>query len=71
VVCDFAFASFADFGFDPFAVHAVLGEDEQEFVVEADGFVDLLVDFLAGGDVVGGEPTGASWQRTPAFWRSA
>jgi hypothetical protein len=44
----------------------VRGEDEEELVVEADGFVDLLVEFLAAGHVVG-----ANQQRTPAFWRSA
>ena len=53
---EFVFAGFGDFGFDPFAVHAVRGEDEEECVVEADGFVDLLVDFLAGSHVVRGEP---------------
>jgi len=56
LVCDFALAGFADFGFDPFAFHAVFGEDEEELVVQADGFVDLLVDLLAGGHVVRGEP---------------
>ncbi len=44
-VGDFAFTGFSDFGFDPLAVHAVFGEDEEELIVEADGFVDLFVDF--------------------------
>ena len=56
VFLDFAFAGFGDFGFDPFAGHAMRGEDEEELVVEADGCVDLLVDFLARSKVVGSEP---------------
>jgi hypothetical protein len=32
------------------------GKDEEELVVEADGFVDLLVEILAGANVVGCEP---------------
>jgi len=31
-------------------------EDEEEFVVEADRFVDLLVDLFAGSHVMRGEP---------------
>jgi hypothetical protein len=52
----FAFAGFRYFGFDPWTLHTVRGKDEEELVVVADGFVNLVMDFFAGNHVVGGEP---------------
>ena len=51
-----AFAGLGNFGLHPFAVHAVLGEDEQQLVMQADGFVDLLVQRAASLMSCGREP---------------
>src|SRR5271157_5383728 len=45
-----------NFGFDPVAAHAGLGEDEQQPVMQANGLVNLLVQLAASLDVVWREP---------------
>src|SRR5664280_817345 len=40
-------ARIGNFGFDPVTAHAVLGEDQQQLVMQADGLVDLLVQLAA------------------------
>ena len=56
-------AGVVDLGFDPFAVHAVFGEHEKQFVVEPDGFGDLLVELSAALDIFGREPTLSNFPR--------
>jgi hypothetical protein len=46
-----------DLRLHPLAAHTGVGQSRQEFVVQPDGFVDLLADFLPGLDVVRREPT--------------
>src|SRR5215467_9502891 len=43
-------------GLHPTAVHARVGKDQQELVIDADRLVDLLVDLPATLDVVRREP---------------
>lgn len=43
-------------GLYPRAVHARFGKDQQELVIDADGFVDLLVNLSAALNIVRGEP---------------
>jgi hypothetical protein len=45
-----------DLGLHPVAVHARIGQNEQQLVVDADSFVDLLADLPAGLDIVRSEP---------------
>jgi hypothetical protein len=45
-----------DFGFDPGAFDGVLGEDQQQFVVEPDGFVDAYAELVADFEVFWGVP---------------
>ena len=56
LVAHLAFAGLGDFGLHPLALHAVRRQDQQQLVVQADGFVDLLVEFLAALNVVRGKP---------------
>ena len=56
LLSEFFFARVRDLSFHPAAVHAVLGEDQQQAVVNADGFVNLLVNLFAASHVVRGEP---------------
>src|ERR1035438_8570190 len=53
---DFPLAGLRYFCLDPFAVHAVRGEDQQQFVMHANGFVDLFMEFLAAAHVVRSKP---------------
>ena len=53
---EFGMASFANLGLHPFAVHAVLREHQQQAVVDLDGPVDLLDEFLAPLHVFRSEP---------------
>ncbi len=57
LVAQLALAGLGDFRLHPLALHAVRRQDQQQLVVQADGFVDLLVDFLAALNVVRGKPT--------------
>src|SRR5208337_1106155 len=50
------FASLGNLGPHPLTAHAVLGEDQQQLVMQANGLVDLLVQLAASLDVVGREP---------------
>src|ERR1035438_3921175 len=43
----FPFPGVCDFGLDPLTVHAVLREDEQQLIVQANRLINLLVDFAA------------------------
>src|ERR1700685_1613871 len=56
LVAQFALAGLGDFRIHPLALHAVRRQDQQQLVVQADGFVDLLVEFLAALNVVRGKP---------------
>src|SRR5664280_1486005 len=49
-------ARIGNFGFDPVTAHAVLGEDQQQLVMQADGLVDLLVQLAASLHFLGCEP---------------
>src|SRR6476646_3274789 len=55
-----AFRGFLDFGFHPFALYAVRGENQQQLFMQADGLVDLLVEFLSGLAMVRGKPAAHS-----------
>ncbi len=48
--------NFAKLGLHPFAVQAVLREHQQQAVVDLDGPVDLLAEFLAPRHVFRSEP---------------
>lgn len=56
LLAEFGLASFAKLGPHPFAIHAVLREHQQQPVVELDGPVDLLDEFLAPLHVFRSEP---------------
>ncbi len=56
VVFEFGSTGFADFGFDPVAVHAVFSEDEKEFVMQVDSLIYLRREFLASFEFFGGVP---------------
>ena len=56
LLAEFGLASFANLGLHPFAVHAVLREHQQQAVVDLDGPVDLLDEFLAPLHVFRSEP---------------
>jgi hypothetical protein len=45
----FSFSSFSYFGLNPLAAHAKGGQNEKKFVMEPNGFVDLVVKLLAPG----------------------
>jgi hypothetical protein len=45
-----------DFGLDPGAGDGSLGEDEEELVVEANGFINAVAKFVADFQVFGGKP---------------
>src|SRR5664280_594114 len=49
-------ARIGNFAFDPVAAHAVLGEDQQQLVMQANGLVDLLVQLAASLHFLGREP---------------
>ena len=46
LLAEFGLASFANLGLHPFAAHAVLREHQQQSVVDLNGPVDLLDEFL-------------------------
>ena len=56
LVAGLRFARPADFGLHPLTADAVLGQDEQQLVVDADGLVDARPDFVADLHVLRREP---------------
>ena len=58
VLLDYEVEGAVDFVFDPGACDGVGGEEEEEFVLEVDGFVDFFAEVVARREVVGGEPAG-------------
>jgi hypothetical protein len=52
--------SFRDFAFNPLAIQALRGEDQQQTFMQADSLIDLLEDFAAPW-----MSWGANQQRTP------
>jgi len=56
LVAHLALAGLGDFRLHPLALHAVRRQDQQQLVVQADGFVDLLVEFPAALHVVRSKP---------------
>ena len=45
-----------NFRLDPLALHAVLGKNEQQPIIEAYRFVNLLVDLLSAFDLMRSKP---------------
>ena len=56
LLAEFGLASFAKLGLHPFAVQAVLREHQQQAIVDLNGPVDLLDEFLAPLHVFRREP---------------
>ena len=52
----FPFKAAFDFITDPIAFHRAFGKEQEQSVVQADGFIDALAESLSDLEVFGGEP---------------